>query len=248
MLRFTSFFFFLLILYSCSSQAPKLVAVNKSAIELNDSSIQEDSTLLAFIAPYKDAVDREMNHVLIVSEIPMLKGQPEGVLGNMVADLVLKKSRELLPEKKPDLCLLNNGGLRTALPQGEITRGKIFELMPFENELVVLTLSAENIRKLFSYIARSEGMPVSGIKMGIKGKDAVNILINDQPLDTSKTYRVVTSDYLAAGGDKMAFFNDPLDYVFLHKKLRDVIIEYMTEEHAKGNMLSSKLDGRVYYE
>jgi 2',3'-cyclic-nucleotide 2'-phosphodiesterase (5'-nucleotidase family) len=241
------FKFFLLAISACSVQT-KLVSVERSNIEINDAAIQDDSLITAFIAPFKDAVDREMNHVLIVSEMPMIKAQPEGLLGNAVADLILKKAREYAPELNPDLCLLNNGGLRTSLPEGEITKGKVFELMPFENELVVLTLSAENTRKLFNYIARAEGMPVSGVKMGIKGKEAVNIFINNIPFDSTATYKVVTSDYLAAGGDKMSFFNDPMEEVILKRKLRDAIIEYMIEEHSKGNKFSAELDGRVYYE
>ena len=51
-----------------------------------------------------------------------------------------------------DFCLLNNGGLRTSLPQGNITRRKIFELMPFENELVVVTISKEKMTDLKAYL------------------------------------------------------------------------------------------------
>ncbi|HET6243953.1 MAG: 5'-nucleotidase C-terminal domain-containing protein [Bacteroidetes bacterium] len=236
--------------FSACSFSPKLASVERNFIELNDTLISPDSTTIALISPYKKRIDDEMYGILIHSEMAFVKGQPESLLGNLVADLILKKANEYYQNKgEPiDFCLLNNGGLRSSLPEGEITRGKIFELMPFENELVVLTLSGEKVKMLFNYIASAEGMPVSGIKMGILKSKAVNILINEIPFDENKTYKVVTSDYLAAGGDKMSFFNEPVRMENLNKKLRDAIIEYMKEENGKGNRLKSKLDQRIYHE
>lgn len=238
-----------LVLSACSF-SPKIASVERNFVELNDSIVSPDSLTLALIAPYKKRIDNEMHEVLIISEMPFIKGQPESLLGNLIADLILKKSKEYYSDKEESIhfCLLNNGGLRTSLPIGEITRGKIYELMPFENELVVLTLSGEKTKMLFNYIARAEGMPVSGIKMGVSQGKAVNILINGQAFDESKNYKVVTSDYLSGGGDKMSFFNDPIKIENLNEKLRDAIIEYMKEEHKKGNLLNSKLDQRIYYE
>lgn len=148
---------------------------------------------------------------------------------------------------KADLCLLNNGGLRATLPKGEITRGKIFELMPFENELVVLTLSGAQTKELFIVLAKFGGMPVSGINIGIADDRPDEVFINDIPFDSSKTYKVVTSDYLANGGGKLQFFNNPLKREDLGIKLRDAIIAYIIEEREKGNKLTSGYDGRIHY-
>ena len=111
--------------------------------------------------------------------------------------------------READICLLNNGGLRTTLPKGNITKGRIFELMPFENELVVLTISGEKTQGLFDFLARVNGMPLAGAEMGIDNKNPVSIIIGGEAFDPGKTYRVLTSDYLAEGGDKMRFFLDP---------------------------------------
>jgi 2',3'-cyclic-nucleotide 2'-phosphodiesterase (5'-nucleotidase family) len=233
---------------SCSVRQGK-VSYERSFFIIHDSLITPDSAALALIMPYKKKIDKEMNDVLVISEMPLVKGQPESSLGNLIADLVLIKGREYYKAEDGtiDFCLLNNGGLRTALPQGEITRGKVYELMPFENEMTVLTLDGESTRQLFNYIARSEGMPVSGVRMGIQKNTAVRIFINDTPFDPEKNYKIVTSDYLANGGDKMAFFNQPVKRENLNIKLRDAIIEYFIEQNDAGKKLNSNKDGRIYF-
>ena len=61
---------------------------------------------------------------------------PESLLGNFVTDLCLRQYSNIA-----DICVMNNGGLRSNLTKGEITRGDIYTLMPFENELVILEFS-----------------------------------------------------------------------------------------------------------
>jgi len=106
------------------------------------------------ISPYRIELTSKMNEVINTSLIDMEIGAPEGLLGNFVCDLTYIKAKEI-SDKPVDFCLLNNGGLRTSLPKGEITRGKIFELMPFENEIVIVELSGENMLDLIDYIKKS---------------------------------------------------------------------------------------------
>lgn len=235
----------------CSTKT-KLTKVETSSISFKSTENgSEDQTIAAYIEPYKKKMDAEMNAVLIVSENAMVKDLPESSLGNMVSDIVLQKASEKYKAKfgkNVDMVMLNNGGLRTSFPKGEITKGKVFELMPFENEIVVLTLSGEKTQQLFDYVARAKGMPMAGIKMGIKDTIPTNILIGGVAFDNTKTYTVATSDYLSAGGDKMKFFNNPIKIDNVGYKLRDALIDYMVEENAKGNKLNFKKDGRIRIE
>ena len=84
--------------------------------------------------------------------------------------------------------------------------------------------------------------------MGIKDDKAVDILVNNMPFDESKNYCVVTSDYLANGGDKMSFFNDPIKKVNINYLVRDAIIFYIKEQNSKKKVIDSKLDKRIYFE
>ncbi len=71
-----------------------------------------------------------MNEVINTSLIDMEVGSPEGLLGNFVCDLTYIKAKEI-SAKPVDFCLLNNGGLRTPLPKGEITAWKNFRIDAF---------------------------------------------------------------------------------------------------------------------
>jgi len=137
--------------------------------------------------------------------------------------------------------------LRASLPKGDLTRGNIFKLMPFGNTLAVITLSGEKTKELLDFVARRDGAPISGIKMGIKDHAPVNVLINEKPFDIKKNYRIATSDYLATRGGQWDFFLDPIEVDDLKYKIRDAIIEYLIEENRQGHTLKVELDGRIYY-
>lgn len=233
-------------LFACHSSV-KLSSIQPSSIQINANSA-EDEAIKILIEPYKSVLDNEMNEVLVKSSAEAVKGQPESSLGNLIADITLHQCNQILQKKNlplADICMLNNGGLRTSLPQGNITVGKIFELMPFENDMVVLTLSGSKTRGLMNYIAKSNGQPVSGLSMNIINEKPKQVMIGGQEFDSLKTYRIVTTDYLASGGDKMRFFSEPISYQTLNTKLRDAIMNYMRAENNKGNMLNPKTDGRI---
>jgi len=213
--------------------------------------VKDDSVSLLIIAPYKKNIETEMNQVLGYTLQSMDKGKPEALLNNFVADLVLKKSNEYYvpsDSHKIDMCILNNGGLRSTLPKGKIIKSNIFELMPFDNKLVVITLSGEMTKQMFEYIVAKGGEPIAGFKIGIKDTAITKVHINGILFDKSKTYKIVTSDYLAYGGDKMYFFKNAIKIEPLDRLIRDIIIEYCIEENNKGNKLNSQLDKRIYYE
>jgi 2',3'-cyclic-nucleotide 2'-phosphodiesterase (5'-nucleotidase family) len=120
--------------------------------------------------------------------------------------------------------------------------------MPFENELVVLYLNASSVEKLAKFIVEKGGQPVSSIIIEGRKDSVVSILINNQKLDKLKTYRVLTSDYLANGGDGILAFKEAVKRDNLNIKVRDAIIEYMRAENTAGRTLNPRLDGRVKIE
>ncbi|HEX8516573.1 MAG TPA: 5'-nucleotidase C-terminal domain-containing protein [Bacteroidia bacterium] len=249
-LQYSIAFLSIALLLGCSG-SPKLKSVTTGSTEFNQANSAVDSTSYKLIAPYKKEMDRIMNEVLAVSDSALTKDLPEGSLGNFVSDAVLKKTNDLYrPEDKhpADICLLNNGGLRAQLPKGNITRGNAFELMPFENSIVILTISGQRMQQLFQSLVNFNGAPFAGANVRAKDKKIIELNINGLPFDPGKNYKVVTSDYLAAGGDKYEFFKDPLKTDTLNYKLRDAIIDYMTEENKKGNKIKSRKDGRIKLE
>ncbi len=226
-----------------------------------NSSLTIDSTLINhqlaedLIKPYKEKLDAEMNEVLVISaeEFPKEKGKAQTKLGNLVADLSLEVAQKMYADTI-DFCLLNFGGLRTSLPKGEITRGKIFELMPFENELVVVTINQKSLNKLINYLYIVSPQPIS---KGITLKEyeifdgqkiAAGLMTKENKYRLNNEFKILTSDYLANGGDNMNFFANPIKYEKVGIKLRDAIIQYCKEQHQQGKQLKGVIDNRIVFE
>jgi len=219
----------LLVLFSCSTS----YNIQSSDSNITEVKASADSSVLAIIAPYQKAIEAEMNEILTYSKIRLTKKGTESLLGNFVTDLCLNYS-------DAHLCVMNNGGLRTSIDKGPISRGKIYELMPFENELVVLELNKEDYLGLLDYICKRGGEPFSGINITMNKEG--NVINNTWPVnfENNEKVKVLTSDYLANGGDKMSFFQNKEQYK-LGLKLRDAIIDHCE----KNDTIISRLDGRI---
>ncbi len=191
-----------------------------------------------------------MSEELVYCEEALTKEQPEGNLGNFVSDCVFQRARQYFSSEKVtvDAVLLNNGGLRVALPQGEIIKGKIFELMPFDNELVMIKMSGQKFSEMLNFIAEKGGMPVAGLRMEITAKKkAANVTLNNVAVDTNAVYHVITSDYLAEGGDNMTFFRDAAEKEYMKLLIRDVLIDYCRELKKQNKTISVRKDGRISF-
>jgi 2',3'-cyclic-nucleotide 2'-phosphodiesterase (5'-nucleotidase family) len=234
-------------LWQCKSHVKTGTMVNAP---VNQSYI-DDPESDSIIAPYKTILDQQMNVVLNNAIVDLEKGRPESKLGNLISDLSMEIAASYYKpddDVEIDFCLLNKGGLRTTIPEGPITLGLVYQVMPFENELVVVTISPENVNVLFDYLAQKGGEPISHATMGIKEGKPVNVLINGEPIDNNRNYKVLTSDYLARGGDKMYFFLEPIAYEKAGIKLRDAIVVYLEKMAIKNQSINAKIEGRIYYE
>ncbi len=243
-----------LFIVACHPTA-KVTSVDVEYVEMNKKDVQYDSATDLIIHPYRDSLDKLMNVIIGTTDVEMPKenGKTETLLGNFVADLCLEKiNHPAYPkpdDSKADICLFNNGGLRSSLPKGVITRRNIFELMPFDNELDIVTISGKQMWNLLKFVAMSGGEPMSGMKFGVKSdKTPGTVLIQGQAYDSTKTYNVLTSDYLANGGDKMDFLKNPIKLTATGIKIRDAILDYCSEQTTKGKILTATLDQRFYYE
>lgn len=216
---------------------------------VSGSGIAIDSGSLKISDPYRVEMTGKMNRVLARSAQPMEKGQPESELGNFVADLcLLIANRNLESQSLPgaDFCVLNNGGLRSSLPEGDVLLRHAFELMPFDNELVVIEMDGKQIGKILDYIADKGGVPVSGLRMSISGGVPGEVFIGGQSFDSSKTYRVLTSDFLAGGGDSMSMFTESKSALNTGIKVREAIIMFLEESGQQKRLITAKKDGRIY--
>jgi 2',3'-cyclic-nucleotide 2'-phosphodiesterase (5'-nucleotidase family) len=237
----------LLLFAACSTSYHSEVSSSLFYKPGKGNSAGEDASLDSMIVPYRNKLNAQMSEVLIESVSPIDKGQPESRLGNFVADACFETALEIYKADDgamPDFCVLNNGGLRSMLPKGPVTRKHVFELMPFENELVILTMDGKDVRSLLEYIVSKGGVPVSNLKMSLSA-DVATATIGGVLFNESQKYKVVTSDYLANGGDAMYIFAKNIRTELLQLKVRDAIIRCMENKNKKNLMLNPVADGRI---
>jgi 2',3'-cyclic-nucleotide 2'-phosphodiesterase (5'-nucleotidase family) len=211
-----------------------------------------DSQLVRLYLPYKNILEKDMGRVISISEKEMVKGKPESGLTNLLADLILEEGQMEAIRKnlqiKPVVSFYNYGGIRTPLPKGEITVGKIFELMPFENEMVYIQLTGNQLQQFYDSVAEKGGDGVGGVRFIISNRKAKNIIIDGENLVPDRKYWMVTNDYSANGGDNMAILAQHPELLNSGKKLRDVIISNFEKRQKNGEVLTEKFDGRIINE
>lgn len=210
-------------------------------IKINGDSLKLYDTALAnIIAPYSKQLNSQMNVVIGSAQQNLNKELPDGCLGNMVADACLWYAKKHTGATI-DFCVLNNGGIRIpAIQQGEISTGKIFELMPFDNTIVTVAMSGQQCKRLFNWIVQLKGAPVSGLQLAISEKNYTNPLINSISFDEQKQYTIATTDFLANGGDAATMFAEGV-ITSTPVKLRDAIIAYIKNEQT----LKANNNGRI---
>jgi 2',3'-cyclic-nucleotide 2'-phosphodiesterase (5'-nucleotidase family) len=228
-------FLTLFFIVSCSQKTYDLTKIEGKQLPITEKGAQTPE-IEKFIKPYRDHINKDLDSVLAYCPETLDKstGKWQTTIGNLLADVCVERGNLVFKarEKKAiDLCLLNHGGIRAILPKGNVTSRTAFEIMPFENSLVVLALTGNQILEMTAYIIKEKKpQPLSGMTFTItKENTAKNILIQGKPIDTAKTYYVVTNDYLANGGDSMNFFLKSAQKYDLDYKIRNALIDYFKE-------------------
>ena len=196
------------------------------------------------LKPYSDSVNKSMNDVVAVAGMSLEKKQPEGTLGNLLADAMLSKAKEKF-KTNVDACFLNSGGIRLpSIAAGNITRGKIFEMSPFDNLIVLLKVDGKTLQQFLDTAAMKGGWPTAGSTYQLKNKKAINITVGGQPIKDDGQYTIALVDYLANGGDNCDMLRkipqQNIGYLF-----RDAVIEYFAYMQKQGKQITSKIENRV---
>ncbi|UCG21756.1 MAG: 5'-nucleotidase C-terminal domain-containing protein [Deltaproteobacteria bacterium] len=211
--------------------------------------IAEDPKLLDLLEPYVAKVESVLSKVIGQAEATFFYDgvrEEENPLGNLVADSMLWHTKYL----GADFALQNGGGIRADLPEGRLTERMIYEALPFDSTVVVLTLDGKSVQSLFEYMATissgqggfpqvSEGV---SIIIDTSGKQCTHVMINGKPLDTTRTYKIATNSYLAAGGDGYRILLKAMDAYDSSMFQRDVLAEYI--EHL-GGRIKPQTFGRI---
>jgi 2',3'-cyclic-nucleotide 2'-phosphodiesterase (5'-nucleotidase family) len=225
-----------------------------SAIKLQPSSLQHinssvtvvDSGTIQLIKPYADSIAGIMNAVVGTSEKELTNKRPEGLLGNFITDALYEYVKISILPKEPLCVVLNGGGLRAPLPKGDITKGRIFETLPFENTLVILKISKSQMDSVVARVLSKKGEPVSNLLIAQKnGKTEWSL--KNQTEKPDYIY-IITSDYLANGNDGYSFYKKSLERIETGMNLRDILLLQMQEYKRRNVPISPIIEGRIILE
>lgn len=219
---------------SCAKFQHLAKVENTNYVVEKDTHPEKDSAILAKIAPYREKMDSIMDREIGFATTFIPRNKPDGPMNRLVGDM-LHEIAEEETSGSVDFAVQNYFGLRiNALPEGPITYGLIYELMPFENYLITLDVPGSTVKELCDLIASKDGWPVSkGLYFEIAENKAENISIDGIPLDSQKMYRIATNDYVANGGDDCTFLRD-FEQNNTGVLIRDAIIEYIIDQAEKG--------------
>ncbi|RKI60314.1 bifunctional metallophosphatase/5'-nucleotidase [Corallococcus sp. AB049A] len=211
--------------------------------------VTPDARVQALVAPAEARVEEEQRRpvgVEVQARMPQVY-EGESALGNLIADAMREVARA-------DVAVMNAGGIRADLPQGPLTFGKLYEVLPFDNTLAVLELSADELRRFLSlaYGGRKGVFAISGLEVTLgacPGPERFQgvTLPGGKPLKAKGTYRVAVPDFLLRGGDGVGPLTSTLPRERINllqgQDLREVLVEY---GRAHGNALKPPALGRVH--
>ena len=151
----TSYFVILLTLItlaSCKTNKNTIYEIQGKRININEQYATDDA-IEKFIAPYRQHITNDLDSVLAYN--PVTQEKSKGIwqtnIGNFFAETTLELSNPIFKKrenKEIDFCLLNHGGIRSIIPEGNVTTRTAFEIMPFENSVMIVGLTGKEVKTL----------------------------------------------------------------------------------------------------
>ena len=219
----------LVTLTACKTSSLQVANVQPSKNISINNELKNDEEFVKVITPYKEKLDKEMSQIISHTNVDLTKQGDNSNLGNLLADYTFEGAKVWAKEnlnKNIDAALINIGGIRTTIGKGDITLKSVYEVMPFENEVIIVKMKGSDLQGLFNYYAKSQvNNPVSNLYIETNEGRLTKQLINGKEVNPSQDYYIATSDYLALGGDNMKFFliGEPIPTGI---RLRDLFIDY----------------------
>ncbi|MBW7676210.1 5'-nucleotidase C-terminal domain-containing protein [Chryseobacterium chendengshani] len=223
----------LLSLTACKTTLLQVTNVQTQKNISINQDLKADENLAQFIEPYTLKLNKEMNQKISHTNVDLTKEGDNSNLGNLLADYTFDGAdvwAKANLNKNIDAALINIGGIRTTIGKGDILRKNVFEVMPFENEVIIVKMKGADLQGLFDYYVKNQvNNPVSHLYIETNNGKLNKGLINGNQVNPSQDYYIATSDYLALGGDNMRFFAKG-ESIPTGIKLRDLFIDYFKRD------------------
>jgi len=207
-----------------------------------------DLTLETYMHYLKQEKDQKMGQVIGNSKEVLTSFSPMSPLSNLLVDMLFEWGNNCLERRKlekADFALLNFGGIRAALPQGNITVGDIFQISPFDNTVAFVFVKGSELKKMFDNFSEKKNAPMANVQTIYQNGRLISYTIGGLPLENDKIYTIVTINFLAEGGDDFLSQVTFKSVAFHEMQIRNVFIEGIRNKTAQGVKIEGTIDNRV---
>jgi 2',3'-cyclic-nucleotide 2'-phosphodiesterase (5'-nucleotidase family) len=171
------------------------------------------------------------------------RGGTENLLGDWAVDCLMAEAEKEFG-RKVDIGVLNHGGIRIDMPQGEVLMDDIMSMFPFKNYLNLVAMKGSEVRALFDRMARRVQV-VGGVKVTVKDGQVLELLVGGEPVDDDRIYNVATIDFLLSGGDGIFSGRQFEETLETELMVFDVIMAHVRGLAEAGQPIAKERDGRV---
>lgn len=200
-----------------------------------------DPEMVQQLEAYRDTLNREMGRKVATVKDTLRFEKPESALSNLVADALRFQAASTL-RQFVHVGIIGEESFKLFFVPGELTLGDVYEFMPYDNHLVVLSMSGEQVMTLVEQVAEMGGAPISGIRFRIGENGHPNsVLLNAEVIDPDGEYLVATSSWAANGGDKFPVLWNASNRKDLDLSIQEVYVNYFRNQVE----LTSSTDGRI---
>jgi len=229
---------------------------------LLDKNIAEDPDVAKKLTDLAKPLDDLRKQIIGKSAVDLdgdrkITRNQESNLGNLIADAMLWSTAM----DKTQIAMMNGGGIRVSIKAGDISYGTVLEALPFGNRMVQFDLSGADVvaalengvSQVFAGGDSGGRFPqVSGIKFSANFDKPVGSRVTDvqvgnakdgyKPIDKAATYRIVTNDFMAGGGDGYSMFQKGKNVDGGDVPLDQALTDYIKFLNAP---VTSQVDGRI---
>ncbi len=237
----TALLFYLFLFISCNP------VFRSATVEYSNYNVQQkenrSSKINSLLKPYSDSINGTMNNVIGENEMLLEKSARKNTLGFFMTDAFLYLANQKF-NVKVDAAFMNHGGIRlNELIAGKITNGTIYELMPFDNLLLIQKVNGKTLKQYLDTLAHFGTVIQSGLTLTVANKKTENIMVGGKPLDENADYIISNSDYIINNSEVLK--NIPSQNIGYLQ--RDAIIDYVLMLSQKGKKIVVDNTNRVVY-
>lgn len=220
----------------------KVTGVSCEAVDVLSDDLTPRPELARTVSEVSRKIDNMMDEVIGESVAPLIaEYNSESNLGNLVCDAMRSYAGT-------QVAFQNSGGLQANIKAGGITLRDLYKALPFDNEVVAMTLSGAELKDILGNSAtRTYGvLQTSGLSYSFVGPTApggsrlVSAQVEGKPIDDSATYTVATNSFLAGGGDRYKAFTHGKE-IRIMDPLREVIKDFLK----KASKVNPVIENRI---